>query len=857
VATASALFRLRQGGKNRFFDCSGGFAARTIEKAPGAASSNKIMNQIPFFTVLVPTYNQARYLGAALDSLLAQTDADWEAIIVNDGSTDETAEVIAAYVARDSRFRALHKPNGGVASALNMGLAEARSPWVCWLSSDDLFEPAKLAVHRRWIGLQPASRFFCSGFSELDDASGRIHRRELWAPVPEARWQVLEMLRCIYIPGNSVCVARELWQASGGFDPGLRHGQDYDMWLRLLVQHPVTYIPERTCIARLHPQQGTQTFREVGFFDCARAGIQLLNHCSFAELLPQIELEDPLQAHTAVEYALRIAGNPFSFLYMRGPHPALIGRIMEWVWHSADPKQAPALKTLVAKWARGNSRRHAGTPFSLLWKAAAIAAAMPEQQFHYQPIDPGEVTESYYWSLLAVGDEKAEPLRRHLARYEQIRLPEATAAEAGKVHEAIFLAQRGAPVDVRIKYGAFRSTIEGAKYLLQRGRRVLLMGLAQQGLGLNEGVLYVGAPDEQSLARAVAAAGPVDAIIGVSRGDILRMVCARRYLVYHMGPHPVQEAAISNLNRAGAPIICPSHSAVARQIGYGLRSELLHAVHPAYDPQVFVPAEGPRRPHSLVFAGSIAQYKGVDIALRAFQQIKAQVPDANLHIVGDSRPWPEAGEHLLDTSWLDSDGYPNWAAICRDLPGLSYGGAVEQWQLAGILQQSELLVTPSRVGETFGIVSLEAQACGCIPVLPDNGAFPETMQAGVTGYLYTPNTPEQLAARILELWQAGLPAETQRQAAAEWARGNFSWDRTGVALLAILEGAPKHACARQVWLQKAAWWHARHSRPRLLRAARRIASLQRAVHRQPLSRWPGIIQSLWLKRRQNKPGSST
>src|SRR4029079_11791301 len=80
----------------------------------------------PFATIIIPTYNQEAFLAQALESVLSQTDADWEAIIVNDGVTNGSAEVAESYVRRDGRIRCINKPNGGVASALNVGLTNAR-----------------------------------------------------------------------------------------------------------------------------------------------------------------------------------------------------------------------------------------------------------------------------------------------------------------------------------------------------------------------------------------------------------------------------------------------------------------------------------------------------------------------------------------------------------------------------------------------------------------------------------------------------------------------------------------------------------------------------------------------------------
>jgi glycosyltransferase involved in cell wall biosynthesis len=108
--------------------------------------------------VLVPSYNQAHFLPETLDTLLAQTYPNWEALVVNDGSTDDTPAVLAGYAARDPRFRVFNKANGGVSTALNEGIRQARGEWICWLSSDDLYQADKLAL--RWTPSgQPGVRF--------------------------------------------------------------------------------------------------------------------------------------------------------------------------------------------------------------------------------------------------------------------------------------------------------------------------------------------------------------------------------------------------------------------------------------------------------------------------------------------------------------------------------------------------------------------------------------------------------------------------------------------------------------------------------------------------------------------------
>ena len=93
----------------------------------------------PFFSIIVPVYNVAPYLRECLDSVLAQTFGDWECLCVDDGSTDESGTFLDDYAMKDARFRVFHKKNGGVSSARNLALDNAKGKWVSFLDSDDLW----------------------------------------------------------------------------------------------------------------------------------------------------------------------------------------------------------------------------------------------------------------------------------------------------------------------------------------------------------------------------------------------------------------------------------------------------------------------------------------------------------------------------------------------------------------------------------------------------------------------------------------------------------------------------------------------------------------------------------------------
>ena len=503
------------------------------------------MDKPPFFTVIVPTYNQAQYLGRALDSLLAQTDPDWEAVVVNDGSTDSTPEVLKTYCSKDSRFRVIHKENGGVASALNAGLRQAEGKWICWLSSDDLFDTRKLAIHRECIARYPSCRFFFTHYRFLDDATGQLSNPVSRAmPAPE--WQLLEMLRGNYVYGNSVCVHREAWARAGMFNEKLPYGQDYDMWLRLFCLYPATFIPERTCITRFHPHQATQKFPKGGLFDSAKAAINFLNEHSFAELVPWIDLTCPQMARKALLKALDVAADRSAFMYALGPHPALLIRIMEWAGGINNTEIAAMARRLVRRWTAEVSYQYSGTAFGFFWKTAYAASRLPECRLTYQSIAPAKVAQYNYWLLTARGDRAAEPLHYYLKTFENTAVSKHGAASKVKSQEIVIVCQKTTHLICSPGNKELKSTLDLAKHLMKMGHLVLLTGLSEQGIGFVDDVFFLGANDDKNWKRGVSLLSPIGLLIGISRGDIYHMACALRYLNLN-----VEVAIVNTQNSSG------------------------------------------------------------------------------------------------------------------------------------------------------------------------------------------------------------------------------------------------------------------------------------------------------------------
>ncbi|SMP79518.1 Glycosyltransferase involved in cell wall bisynthesis [Desulfonatronum zhilinae] len=298
----------------------------------------------PLFSIIIPTYNQSQYLPHALESLISQTFGDWEALIVNDGSTDDTSLVAESSLRRDDRFRVFHKKNGGVASALNAGLSQATGDWICWLSSDDLFEPEKLRIHLDAIHKHPEIFFFYTHFYYLDDKTGVKSSPDPWNAIPDRGFQVSRFFTGPYIHGNSIAIHRKVFERIGYFDDSYPHGQDFEMWLRISSKYESMYINQRTCVTRWHASQTTHDFPEAGSFDSARALIEFINKHRFTELFPFLELNDPGQAVSAIIEAINISINNNSLIHKFGPSSAILDRLKEWMCDINDSYQRFLIK---------------------------------------------------------------------------------------------------------------------------------------------------------------------------------------------------------------------------------------------------------------------------------------------------------------------------------------------------------------------------------------------------------------------------------------------------------------------------------------------------------------------------------
>jgi glycosyltransferase involved in cell wall biosynthesis len=207
----------------------------------------------PYVSILLPVYNGARYLGAALDSLRAQTFTDFEIVAIDDGSTDETPAILAAYAQREPRLRVLRQAtNQGIAAALNAGIAAARGAYLARMDADDVSAPQRLEKQVAFMDAHPEIGACGTG---MQNAKAEGSSASLWIPPSAAavvRWRLL-FGNCMSHP---TVVMRRAALAALGDGPPYRasapHAEDYDLWVRLSAHTDIANLPEVLYYRHLH-----------------------------------------------------------------------------------------------------------------------------------------------------------------------------------------------------------------------------------------------------------------------------------------------------------------------------------------------------------------------------------------------------------------------------------------------------------------------------------------------------------------------------------------------------------------------------------------------------------------------------
>ena len=217
----------------------------------------------PLVSVIIPAYNAQNFIAEAIESVMAQTYQNWELLVADDGSIDNTKSVIQAYCLKDTRISYLYQPNGRLPKARNLGLAHARGEYVAFIDADDVWFKEKLSVQVNLFIETNADLIFSDAIIFTDD----VEKPKMLMGAGKGYFQGEEGLRSFLafnrIPVLTVVMKTAVIKAQGGFceDASIPQSEDYHLWLRLLMNGYVLYGSERI-LAGYREHSGAMSFSD-------------------------------------------------------------------------------------------------------------------------------------------------------------------------------------------------------------------------------------------------------------------------------------------------------------------------------------------------------------------------------------------------------------------------------------------------------------------------------------------------------------------------------------------------------------------------------------------------------------------
>lgn len=186
------------------------------------------MRSSPRLTVLMPVFNAERYVASAMESILHQTFDDFEFLIISDGSTDASVEIIKSFP--DPRVRLIQRENRGLSATLNEGLVLASCELVARQDADDLSEPTRLESQIEVLSASPGLGLLGTNYQIIDDRGDLIDKTDLFCDSRELKTAIVLSNQFGH---GSVMMRRRVAQEAGGYDPAFKVAQDYDLWTRM------------------------------------------------------------------------------------------------------------------------------------------------------------------------------------------------------------------------------------------------------------------------------------------------------------------------------------------------------------------------------------------------------------------------------------------------------------------------------------------------------------------------------------------------------------------------------------------------------------------------------------------------
>ncbi len=228
----------------------------------------------PLVSIIIPVYNGALYVREAIDSALAQTYQNVEVLVINDGSCDDnkTEEIALSY---GDKIRYFHKENGGVSTALNLGIREMKGEYFSWLSHDDAYEPEKVARQVELLSHFQGEKVLAlcdTGRMDKDSKRygvGMVEKKLKERALISSTEALTYLFRSGTLNGCSLLIPKTAFDECGTFDESLRYNQDGYMWMKIFMRgYTLVYSAEKDAYMRVHSGQLTQRGIEIYHRDC-------------------------------------------------------------------------------------------------------------------------------------------------------------------------------------------------------------------------------------------------------------------------------------------------------------------------------------------------------------------------------------------------------------------------------------------------------------------------------------------------------------------------------------------------------------------------------------------------------------
>ncbi|MRR34214.1 glycosyltransferase [bacterium] len=722
-------------------------------------------------SAIVSTYKSERFIRGCLEDLVNQTQylkGQLEIIIIDSASPESEAGIIRQFRKDHPNIRYLRTPEReSLYAAWNRGIEMASGTYLTNANSDDRHRRDALEVMAATLERHP----------EVDLVYGDCHV----STIPNETYEENDGTRLFRYPDFFAPAAllhyqfgpQPMWRKSvhakvGCFDGSFRAAGDYDFNLRFALECRALHIPEPLGLYLEH--ESAITFKDDTM---ARENRRIADTYRKPDIVERLYRQEGVSAVSESDRARLFIDMGNRALEYYPPwkeggsecNIELAVRCCEKALELQPDLPAALNNRAVAACLTGNQ----SDALQMLKKAKTI--------------DCDQTFDSNIAALSDTGDTgtlRLIPSELHLPSQRQLNMTSPAVAQTDTIARkplTICMVASVGPLDPVAGGGGLECAMrQTAVALASRGHRVALVGKMAGEPGVYEGVHFLPldgwrngefpAFSKEADILAFASGPDLGSYQHVGSGTARIALFHHQQLSFMTGTDPLRV-----LNELSDAVICVSDAVRDNLVRDGVATDRLMTVPNGVDHRVFYPRSVAREPHRIMFSGALVPDKNVHLLIEAFLLVQRVFPDAELHVCGSAALWGAE-------EYIDQD------AVRQVTSNIMFHGKVSREELAVHYSRASICVIPSRF-ESFSLVSLEAQACGCVPLVADVGGVPETIERGETGFIYHPNDRDTLCQALLGLLHDPLKLSSAGHKAIGSVKRRFSWEKTAMRYEAV------------------------------------------------------------------------